>query len=154
KPQKGTEPKLFYIGIEGDLLMPTRLLQQPSHIWAEKQPGENGYDSAHRYNALASAGDVSKASQAREVYDVAHPAPWGWRIAAYLWTKSIAAGLLLVAAFLLGFGYDVKEPALSTIPSAAAIVFVALTTFLLVIDLKRPMRFYYLITKPNLRSWV
>ena len=76
KPQKGTEPKLFYVGIEGDLLMPTKLLQQPSHIWAEKQPGENNYDDAHRYNALASAGGVSRASQAREVYDVAHPALW------------------------------------------------------------------------------
>ena len=118
KPQKGTEPKLFYIGIEGDLLTPTKLLQQPSHFWAEKQPGENGYDEAHQYNALASNGAVSKASQAREVYDVAHPAPWGWRIAAYLWTKSIATGLLLVAAFLIGFGYDPKEPALSTVPSS------------------------------------
>ena len=154
KPHKGTEPKLFYIGIDGDLLSPARLLQQPSYFWAEKQPGENDYDDAHRYNALASAGGVSKASQPREVYDVAHPAPWGWRIAAYLWTKSIATGLLLVAAFLLGFGYDPRDPALSTIPSASAMVFVALTAFLLVIDLKRPMRFFYLITKPNFRSWV
>src|ERR1035441_8542665 len=73
----------------------------------------------------------------------------GWRIAAYLWTKSIASGLLLVAAFLIGFGFDTREPVLSTIPSAGALVFVALTAFLLVIDLKRPMRFFYLITKPN-----
>src|SRR5260370_41466330 len=30
---------------------------------------------------------------ARTVYDVAHPEqPWGWKVAAYLWTKSIAAG--------------------------------------------------------------
>ena len=33
-------------------------------------------------------------------------------------------------------------------------VFVALTAFLLVIDLKRPMRFFYIITKPNFGSWV
>ncbi len=36
---------------------------------------------------------------ARTVYDVAHPErPWGWKVAAYLWTKSIAAGAFLVAA--------------------------------------------------------
>jgi Fe-S-cluster-containing dehydrogenase component/formate-dependent nitrite reductase membrane component NrfD len=154
KPHKGTEPKLFYIGIEGDLLSPARLLQQPSHLWAEKQPGENDYDAAHRYNALAGAGGISRASQAREVYDVAHPAPWGWRIAAYLWTKSIASGLLLVAAFLIGFGFDPKTPALSSIASGGALIFVGVTTFLLVIDLKRPLRFFYIITKPNFGSWV
>lgn len=154
KPQKGTEPKLFYIGIEGDLLVPTRLLKPAAHLWAEKQPGESAPDEAHRYNPVAARSDLASASRAREVYDVAHPAPWGWRIAAYLWTKSIASGLLLVAAFLIGFGYDARMPALSTIPSAGALVFLALTAFLLVIDLKRPMRFFYLITKPNIGSWV
>ena len=35
---------------------------------------------------------------ARTVYDVAHAErPWGWKVSTYLWTKSIAAGALLVA---------------------------------------------------------
>ncbi|MGH7845332.1 MAG: NrfD/PsrC family molybdoenzyme membrane anchor subunit, partial [Candidatus Binatia bacterium] len=37
---------------------------------------------------------------------------------------------------------------------AIALVFTFLTVFLLVIDLKRPERFYYLLTKPNLKSWL
>ena len=43
---------------------------------------------------------------ARTVYDVAHPErPWGWKVAAYLWTKSIAAGAFLVAALGIGAGF-------------------------------------------------
>src|SRR4029453_18983058 len=32
--------------------------------------------------------------------------------------------------------------------------FLAATSLLLVFDLKRPDRFFYLLTKPNLRSWL
>src|SRR5260370_13893482 len=42
---------------------------------------------------------------ARTVYDVAHPEqPWGWKVAAYLWTKSIAAGAFPVASLRLPAG--------------------------------------------------
>jgi formate-dependent nitrite reductase membrane component NrfD len=69
-------------------------------------------------------------------------------VSAYLWTKSIAAGALLVA----GFGawdrlFTVAAPALS-------LIFLALTTALLVLDLKRPDRFAYIVLKPNWRSWL
>jgi formate-dependent nitrite reductase membrane component NrfD len=132
------------------LLHPTAIVPQRSHFWSEKQPGERHYSgdfAAERSNAPAHA-------QAREVYDVAHPAPWGWRIAAYLWTKSIATGLLLVAAVLIALHFDAKDPVLSTYASGGAVIFTALTALLLIIDLKRPLRFFFLITKPNFRSWV
>ncbi len=37
---------------------------------------------------------------------------------------------------------------------AAAMLFVGVTAILLIADLKRPDRFYFLLTKPNPRSWV
>ena len=43
---------------------------------------------------------------------------------------------------------------LNVVSPALALIFTGLTTFLLVIDLKRPERFYYLLTKPNFRSWL
>jgi len=43
------------------------------------------------------AGASPSSLPAREVYSVAHAKPWGWHIAAYLWTKSISAGLAMVA---------------------------------------------------------
>jgi len=34
KPEKGTKPKLFYAGVEGDLLTPAMMETQSSHFWA------------------------------------------------------------------------------------------------------------------------
>ena len=36
KPEKGTKPKLFYVGVDGDLLNPTMMEPQSSYFWAEK----------------------------------------------------------------------------------------------------------------------
>ncbi len=147
KPEKGTKPKLFYVGVDGDLLQPTMMEPQGSYFCAEKQPGEDLY-------ALAKNKNGNSNGSARVVYDVPHSQPWGRMIAAYLWTKSVAAGALLVAAFLLGIGHKEETLFLNVVSPALALIFTGLTTFLLVIDLKRPERFYYLLTKPNFRSWL
>jgi formate-dependent nitrite reductase membrane component NrfD len=89
----------------------------------------------------------------RTVYDVAHPRPWGWRVGAYLWTKAIAAGALVVAALLLTLGLP-AGPLLAVGAPLLALVFLLATGVLLVADLKRPDRFYFLFTKPNWRSWL
>jgi Fe-S-cluster-containing dehydrogenase component/formate-dependent nitrite reductase membrane component NrfD len=142
KPEKGTEPKLFYVGIEGDLLQPTRLARQGGYAFAERrgpQTAEPAFDPAIT----------------REVYDVAHPTPWGWKIAAYLWTKSIAAGVMLVAAVMLGMMQTyLAGPILSVVSPLIALAALAATGLLLILDLKRPDRFFYLLTKPNFRSWL
>jgi Fe-S-cluster-containing dehydrogenase component/formate-dependent nitrite reductase membrane component NrfD len=145
KPQKGTQPKLFYVGIEGDLLEPTRLSREDTYLWSDRRDrlAEKTNDGINPAGALA-----------REVYDVPHPAPWGWKIAAYLWTKAIAAGILLVAAMLLSFGGQASAPLFNVVCPALALAGLAATSALLIFDLKRPDRFFYLITKPNLRSWL
>lgn len=86
-------------------------------------------------------------------YNVAHPAPWGWRVAAYLVTKSLAAGLFLVLAGLLTAGVP-SAGALALPATIGALVFLALTALLLVVDLKRPERFLYILLKPQWRSWL
>ena len=91
---------------------------------------------------------------AREVYDVPHPAPWGWKIAAYLWTKAIAAGVLLVAAILLSSAPQTAPTLFNIVCPGVALAALAATSALLIFDLKRPDRFFYLITKPNFRSWL
>ncbi|HEX7287062.1 MAG TPA: 4Fe-4S dicluster domain-containing protein [Candidatus Angelobacter sp.] len=141
KPEKGTEPKLFYVGIEDDLLHPTRLSRQSGYVFAEQRdhrPSEKSFDPA----------------LTREVYDVAHPAPWGWKIAAYLWTKSIAAGVMIVAAMLMALAGNSSMRIFSIVSPMIALVALGITMALLVLDLKRPDRFYYLLTKPNFRSWL
>jgi formate-dependent nitrite reductase membrane component NrfD len=144
KPQKGTKPKLYYVGIEGDLLEPTRLSREDTYLWSDRKAGAAADATEHN---LAGA-------LAREVYDVPHPAPWGWKIAAYLWTKSISAGMLLVATILLSFTGQSAGNIFAVVCPAIALVALAVTSALLVFDLKRPDRFFYLITKPNFRSWL
>jgi formate-dependent nitrite reductase membrane component NrfD len=148
KPEKGTRPKLFYAGVDGDLLNPTMMEPQASHFWAEKGPGEDLYalQSVNPERPIPGA--------AREVYDVPHAMPWGKKIASYLWTKSIASGVLLVAALLLNMGFDHEILTLQLASPALALIFLAITMFLLIVDLKRPGRFLYILTKPNFRSWL
>jgi Fe-S-cluster-containing dehydrogenase component/formate-dependent nitrite reductase membrane component NrfD len=148
KPEKGTKPKLFYVGVEGDLLNPTMMEPQASHFWADKTPGEDLY---------ALKNDTSQRpipGAAREVYDVPHATPWGKKIAFYLWTKSIAAGVLLLSALMLNMGFEQDSLVLNFFSPVLSLIFLAATMLLLVFDLKRPDRFFYLLTKPNLRSWL
>lgn len=140
KPEKGTEPKVFYVGIEGDLLRPTTLAAQSSYVWAER------HDDAKTREAF-------DPQQTREIYDVSHPAPWKRKISAYLWTKSISAGALLVPAILLELTRGAGA-LFTVICPLVALILLAVTSLLLIFDLKRPDRFYFLITKPNLRSWL
>jgi Fe-S-cluster-containing dehydrogenase component/formate-dependent nitrite reductase membrane component NrfD len=148
KPEKGTKPKLFYVGVDGDLLNPTMMEPQTAYFWADKDPGEDLY-------ALKMATpDRPIPGAAREVYDVPHMVPWGKKIASYLWTKSIAAGVLLISALFLNMGFEQDAVVLSFISPVVSLLFLAATMSLLVLDLKKPGRFFFLLTKPNLNSWL
>src|SRR3990172_1994049 len=92
---------------------------------------------------------------ARTVYDVAHPErPWGWRVSTYLWTKSVAAGVFLVSALALMGGLASGGAVTGLAAPLIGLLFLALTTTLLVFDLKRPERCLSLLFKPNWRSWL
>jgi Fe-S-cluster-containing dehydrogenase component/formate-dependent nitrite reductase membrane component NrfD len=148
KPEKGTKPKLFYVGVDGDLLNPTMMEPQTAHFWAEKDPGEDLY-------ALRSVDrDRPIPGVAREVYDVPHMIPWGKKIASYLWTKSIAAGVVLLSALFLNLGSEQDAVVLSLISPVVSLLFLAATMLLLVMDLKKPGRFFFLFIKPNFNSWL
>jgi Fe-S-cluster-containing dehydrogenase component/formate-dependent nitrite reductase membrane component NrfD len=148
KPEKGTKPKLFYTGADGDLLSPVMMEPQSAHFWAEKDPGEDLY--------ALNSGNPERPTPgvAREVYDVPHMIPWGKKIASYLWAKSIAAGVLLISALALNLGFEEDAPLLYLVSPMTALVFLAITMALLILDLKKPARFVFLLTKPNLNSWL
>ncbi len=79
----------------------------------------------------------------REVYDVPHLIPWGKKIASYLWTKSISAGVLLLSALFLNMGFAQDSIVLSLISPALSLLFLAATMVLLVLDLKKPGRCFF-----------
>ena len=80
-----------------------------------------------------------------------HRNSWGWRVSAYLWTKSIAAGAFLVPALR-----SLADPnaTLSAAPALLALIFLAITSVLLIADLRQPKRFLWTLTKPQWRSWL
>jgi Fe-S-cluster-containing dehydrogenase component/formate-dependent nitrite reductase membrane component NrfD len=138
KPEQGTRPKLYYVGAEASTLTPQLLRREPAHLWGQSVDGRPSTPPAE--------------SLGRTVYDAPHDArPWGWRVSAYLWTKSIAAGAALVAALgtLLG-----RPAAASPAFAVVALALLLATTVLLVSDLKRPDRFHYILTRGNPRSWL
>ncbi len=92
-------------------------------------------------------------SPARTVYDVAHAEnPWGWKVSAYLWTKSIAAGAFIMAALAPWIGLDNATASIAA--PLIGLIFLALTGVLLVADLKKPARFWTILARPNWDSWL
>jgi Fe-S-cluster-containing dehydrogenase component/formate-dependent nitrite reductase membrane component NrfD len=146
KPEQGTRPKVFYVGADSSALTPTLQHQGTAYLWSQRPAAE--LDLVRMVAAAHSPESGGDGALSRPVYDVPRaPRPWGWRVSTYLWTKSIAAGALLVAAVGGGTFFSVAAPALS-------LVFLAVTTALLIADLKRPDRFAYILLKPNWRSWL
>jgi Fe-S-cluster-containing dehydrogenase component/formate-dependent nitrite reductase membrane component NrfD len=156
KPEQGTKPKLFYLGADEASLRPAMQASSDRYLFAEASripvPGEPNVAG----RAAPAAGDgVDLLGMARTVYDVAHPErPWGWKVSTYLWTKSVAAGALLVAAIAAIDGLSFAGPVAGLAAPLISLVFLALTAALLVLDLKRPDRFLYLLFRPNRRSWL
>ncbi|MGB4325160.1 MAG: NrfD/PsrC family molybdoenzyme membrane anchor subunit, partial [Candidatus Nanopelagicales bacterium] len=91
----------------------------------------------------------------RLTLNTSHPRPWGWKVWTYLWTKSISAGALLVAALLVLFTPDRTE-FVTTVAPFISELFLAITAALLIWDLKRPDRFLFLLDprKINKKSWL
>ncbi|MGE5242674.1 MAG: NrfD/PsrC family molybdoenzyme membrane anchor subunit [Betaproteobacteria bacterium] len=142
RPEKGTLPKVFYIAAEESAIQP-EIAARP-FIFKEGQV---------RMRPLAApAPDPERPGDPRVDYDVPHRKPWGIDMAVYLLTKGIATGSLLLSALLWLAG--IHAPITSLAGPAIGAGFVALTAAILVYDLERPARFYYILVRPNWRSWM
>lgn len=139
KPEQGTKPKLYYVGADQHLLTPTAHHRKKSYMWSDATD-EGG-----------AGGNL--VTEAEAVYDVHHQKPWGAKIAAYIFTKALAAGLMLMLSLLSLIFPKLPESLLSLTPPIS-LGFLAATGFLLVADLKQPFRFHYIFLKPNWSSWL
>ncbi|MGH2444402.1 MAG: NrfD/PsrC family molybdoenzyme membrane anchor subunit, partial [Chloroflexota bacterium] len=147
RPEKGTRPKLFYLGADEAAVNPEATSEQPMYIWGEPDPekpiriGES--------MAFVPSGMVQRN------YSVGHHQPWGWQVSTYMWTKSVSAGVFLVAAilFLLG-GYRNGHALFTILTPILALLFLGITNVLLVMDLERPERFWRVLLWPNWASWL
>ena len=142
-PEQGTLPKVHYLGADPASLDPLRTaIAGDGMIWADTT-------AQHPSAAPDAAGVV-----ARTAYTTAHEMTWRAKVSGYLVTKAVAAGMMAVAALLVLLGHGAEQAAVGVVPAVVAGVFLAATGLLLVWDLRRPERFYYLITRANRRSWL
>ena len=150
KPEAGTGPNVLYRDADPAGLDPLRADASGGYMWAGRGPG-----AAPDVERFQSELEDSE-RRARAVYDVDHRAWWGGTVSAYLWTKSIAAGALLALAALLGplLRAGADGAAMFRALPAIGLVFLTITTILLIADLKRPARFLFLLTRPNTGSWL
>jgi Fe-S-cluster-containing dehydrogenase component/formate-dependent nitrite reductase membrane component NrfD len=162
KPEQNTRPKLFYIDADESTLLPMAAAQD-SGMSSAQWPGQGGDDGNGgsvgdwRGPIQIAPGKMAGAllrSGERETYNVPHRVPWHWQVPAYLVTKSIGAGAFLVAVAGVALGLLPALPLFTTVASLLALVFIAITTGLLVWDLDRPERFWTILLRPQWRSWL
>ncbi|HVC18933.1 MAG TPA: NrfD/PsrC family molybdoenzyme membrane anchor subunit [Vicinamibacterales bacterium] len=142
KPEKGTRPKVIYLAAEESAIRPEEATRP---FWFKE-------GQVRLRPVAAPAEDPARPGAPRVDYDMPHEKAWGIDMALYLLTKGISSGAMLLSALLWWLGL---HDALTTIIGPAiALVAVAMTAVILVVDLERPERFYYILVKPNWRSWM
>ena len=183
KTEKGTLPSLFYIEADADSLDPVATEVAESSMWGSQSSGVGHY-AEHSRHALDRLGDLlslgersemispepadqgQAAGRAVDIVEAARAQPrraydapqkgvlWGWQVSGYLWTKSIAAGVVMVPLLAHLLKQVNVSPAIELTGLVIAFLFMALTGGLLVWDLDRPKRFLYVLLRPQWKSWL
>ncbi|MCC6723240.1 MAG: polysulfide reductase NrfD [Saprospiraceae bacterium] len=179
---KGTHPNLFYIDGDEASLNPIST-EKPNHtLWSAQTRGVGhfakkteklAFDNGDLLSALADEKTTGVAPQksvdvlmnnggAKRVYDAPNKGLlWGWEVSAYVFTKAISAGVFLVAVLSLAYFKFFKvetaflEPVgMLFVGVIASLLFLIITTVLLVKDLDQPKRFLYVLLRPQWSSWL
>lgn len=181
KPEKGTHPNLFYIDADDVSILPSATEKSDTSLWGHQELGV-GHFAKEAEKLAFSNGDVLQAlmdidvqkptaeevaskgpsksidvllGKARRVYDAPDKGIlWGWEVSAYVTTKAIAAGAILVPFLAFIFGWATVSTAALWAGLGAGIVFLAATGLLLIKDLDRPDRFLNVLFRPQWNSWL
>jgi len=140
-PEQGTQPKVFYLGVQEASIDPLAVAHGKEYL------SEIVESQREKLAPLAEEATASVVS------DIAHPAPWGWKVSSYFLSKGVAAGAMMLAVLLLVVGADGSALA-DVVPGLLGLAGIGVTGLFLVWDLKQPRRFYYLFTRPQWRSWL
>ncbi len=183
KPEQGTAPKLFYIEGGEIHLSPTAHERTPQmHMFGDVVPLHGGdhvhsdppVDPKPTGGVAANAHTAVRTPQSQGSpdggpvqfggrmaghmvqvgFNAQHRVQWHWPIAAYIVTKHIAGGIFLfLAATVVGWPAAFSPLAMVS-AGALALLMTQITLALLLYDLDRPDRFFYLLVRPQWRSWV
>jgi formate-dependent nitrite reductase membrane component NrfD len=93
--------------------------------------------------------------EARRIYDTPNKGIlWGWEVSGYVLTKAISAGAFLVPFLAMLFGWANVSEEMQWWSFGLALVFLAATGILLIMDLDQPTRFAYVLLRPHWGSWL
>lgn len=182
KPEKSTQPNLFYIDADDVSLIPSATEKDEDYMWSSQSMGVGHFAKAAEklsytnndvVEALmqanghqTTAGEVAQngatksidmmLGKGRRAYDVADKGIlWGWEVSAYVWTKAIATGVFLVAMIgLFAANWSLTEYNAFQESIFIGLFFLMLTGILLIKDLDRPDRFLYVLLRPHWDSWL
>ncbi|WP_456423394.1 4Fe-4S dicluster domain-containing protein, partial [Lutibacter sp.] len=180
KPEKGTNPNLFYIDADDASLVPEATDKSGPSLWSSQARGVGHFAKAAEkmmhtnddvdllqmtINNEIEAAYQKKESEnpnyidvltgkARRVYDTPDKGIlWGWEVSTYVFTKAIAAGAFLIPFIAIMLGYEVSATA-KLWSAGISLTFLALTGLFLVMDLDRPDRFLNVLLRPQWNSWL
>jgi formate-dependent nitrite reductase membrane component NrfD len=180
KPEKGTNPNLFYIDGDDASLIPEATDKSGPSLWNSQARGVGHFAKAaekmmHTNDdvdllQMTIDNDIQAAYQktesknpnyidvltgkARRVYDTPDKGIlWGWEVSAYVFTKAIAAGAFLIPFLAIMLGYEVSSTT-KLWSAGISLAFLGLTGLFLVMDLDRPDRFLNVLLRPQWNSWL
>jgi formate-dependent nitrite reductase membrane component NrfD len=87
-------------------------------------------------------------------YNAQHKIPWHWPVPGYLVTKAIGAGIFMLLSLGLGLNWFEFDDVTVSVAGFLVLLFIGLTTVLLVYDLDKPERFFSILYRPQWRSWL
>ncbi|MCB9317218.1 MAG: polysulfide reductase NrfD [Lewinellaceae bacterium] len=184
KPEKATVPNLYYIDGDAFSLSPSAAEQPDDQLWSAQTRGVGHYakhtermawqgedivkelleksattveePANGEFSPPKSIEVLTGHNNAKRVYNAPGKGVlWGWEVPAYVTTKAISAGVYFLAAWLqLNSHGSVWSDAFFQLGVGISLVFLLLTTALLVKDLDQPKRFLYVILRPQWRSWL
>lgn len=144
KTEAQTKPRVYYKEASPAGLDPLATSPKDGYLWANRRPEVDPETEAF----LA---ELMEAGSARTTLNVDRAVLWGDKVSNYLMTKSLSAGLVLAA---LPVVWSMDGLGALSVPLGVSLVFLIATTLLLIFDLKKPERFYMLLTHPNWDSWL
>lgn len=180
KPEKGTNPNLFYIDGDEASLNPEATDKSGPGLWNSQARGvghfakaaekmmntnddidllqmtiDNEVEAAYQKKDNKNPNYIDVLSgKARRVYDTPDKGIlWGWEVSAYVTTKAIAAGAFLIPFIAMLMGYELSDTT-KLWSAGISLVFLALTGLFLVMDLDRPDRFLNVLLRPQWNSWL
>ena len=174
KPEKSTKPNLFYIDGDEASLNPSVTDKTDQYIWNSQAGGVGHYakfaqdkSKSKSYEQMVSTlegknGSSQKPIEAimanagvRRVYDAPDKGIlWGWEVSAYVMTKAISAGMILVMFIGQLLGFSTLPDNVKISAGIVSLVFLLMTGIFLVMDLDKPTRFLYVLLRPQWNSWL